>query len=528
MGSTAASGTMLNPRSSFSRVALLTLVCLVLFFYTFRSTTTKNRIEPFETETEVIYVQNSNQSRPLDCTLNATHLQLLQWRYGLGENVDYGRRYIRFHRDNIARASMTKIDNDLFPKGFDTIKVNNPPMSTACPKPLDVPVARSPYPSTVDASNLLFGISTTFQRLSNPKTGPITEWSHWLTNGNGKSNGAGLVLCLVDATNAEIEATRQMMKEMGMDVKVFPSDSSIEMAKRYLSLLPALYQESEHKKRKYLVMCDDDTFFPSMHRLLNLLTTYDHTTDLYMGTFSEDINNIERHGSQAFGGAGVFFSVPLAKKISSFFSQCSTRQKIQESDTGWGPQGDILLRKCIYENTEVRLTLLRDLHQLDIVGDPAGFYESGIAPLSLHHFKGGMWHEAHPYEGAQIMHACGEDCFLQRFQTRDNYIISNGFSVAHYPRGIDFSVHQMERTFGAAPDDYGWNMDFMLGPGRKSLIQTGRKASWELKESRVEEDGSVRQTYIRKGDDWRWSFEQGGKGWRMYDKDGVVELIWIS
>jgi len=64
--------------------------------------------------------------------------------------------------------------------------------------------------------------------------------------------------------------------------------------------------------------------------------------------------------------------------------------------------------------------------------------------------------------------------------------------------------------------------------GRKSLIQTGRKASWELKESRVEEDGSVRQTYIRKGDDWRWSFEQGGKGWRMYDKDGVVELIWIS
>ncbi len=515
---------MLNPRSSFSRVVFLTIFCLVLFYYTFRPTT--NRIQPFEQE--LIYLQNGNQSRPLDCTLNATHLQSLQLRYDLQDNVEYGRRYIRFHRENIPRKSITKIDKELFPKGFDTININNPPMSTACPKPLDIPVSRSPYPSTVDASDLLFGISTTFQRLSDPKTGPITEWSHWLTNGNGKSNGAGLILRLVDATEAELEATRQMMKSMGIDVKVFLSDSSIEMAKRYLSLLPALYQESQHKPRKYLVMCDDDTFFPSMHRLVERLSTYDADTELYMGTFSEDVNNIQRHGSQAFGGAGVFFSIPLAKKVASLYNQCSTAEKIEESNTGWGPQGDILLRKCIYENTEVRLSMLRDLHQLDIQGDPAGFYEAGLAPLSLHHFKGGIWHEAHPYEGVQIIHACGEDCFLQRFQTKDNFIISNGFSVAHYPRGIDFNVHQMERTFGAAPDDYGWNLDFMLGPGRSSLLTTGRKASWELKESSVLDDGSVRQTYIRKGDDWRWTFKHGNTGYKMFDKDGVVELIWIS
>jgi hypothetical protein len=255
----------------------------------------------------------------------------MQWRYGLQEKIDYGRRYIRFHRENMPRASMTTINNDLFPNGFDVINVNKPPTSTACSKPLDVPVTRSSYPSTADASDLLFGISTTFERLSDPKTGPITEWSHWLTNGNRKSNGAGLILRLVDASNAELEATRQMMSEMGMDVKVFPADSKIEMAKRYLSLLPALYQESQHKKRKYLVMCDDDTFFPSMHRLLNRLSTYDHTTDLYIGTFSEDVNNVQRHGPQAFGDAGVFFSVPLAKKVSSFFSQCSTSKNIEAS-----------------------------------------------------------------------------------------------------------------------------------------------------------------------------------------------------
>jgi hypothetical protein len=171
MGSPTTSRAMINPRSSFSRVVLLALFCLLLFFYTLRSRT--SRAKPLETE--VIYVQIGNQSHALDCTLNATHLQTMQWRYGLQEKIDYGRRYIRFHRENIPRASMTTINNDLFPNGFDVINVNKPPTSTACSKPLDVPVTRSSYPSTADASDLLFGISTTFERLSDPKTGPITE-----------------------------------------------------------------------------------------------------------------------------------------------------------------------------------------------------------------------------------------------------------------------------------------------------------------------------------------------------------------
>lgn len=355
----------------------------------------------------------------------------------------------------------------------------------------------------------------------------MKEWAHWLTNGNGKSNGAGLVLRLVDASEQEMDNSKKIMREMGIDVKIYHSNSSDEMAARYLSLLPALYNDSSRKSRKFLVMCDDDTFFPSMHSLLAQLATYDHKTDLYIGTFSEDVNNIQRHGSQAFGGAGVFFTLPLAEKIAALYDQCSTSQKIKESNTGWGPQGDILLRKCIYENTEVRLSMLRELHQLDIRGDPAGFYEAGLAPLSLHHFKGGVWHEAKPHAGAQIVHACGEACFLQRFQTADNFIISNGYSIAQYPRGIDFNVNQMERTFTPQPDDHGWNLDFMLGPGRKSLSRTGRKVAWDLKEASLQGDGSVLQTYVRKLDDKRWSYQDGENWFRMMEKDGVVELVWI-
>lgn len=460
-----------------------------------------------------------------DCSINSTRLQSLQERFDLGDRIEYGRRYVRFHRQDIQRRSLTRVTEDLFPTAFHAIDIQNPPSTTMCLKPLEVPVPRSPYPKTVDASDLLFGISTTYSRLNDPETSPLKEWAHWLTDGRGKSNGAGLILRLVDASESELEDTQSMMISLGIDVKVFLSNSSVHMAQRYLSLLPALYNDPSRKRRKWLAMCDDDTFFPSMHSLLDRLSTYDHHSDLYIGTLSEDTNNIQRHGSQAFGGAGVFFSLHMASIITKLHDQCSTPQKLQESNTGWGPQGDILLRKCIYENTEIRLTMLRELHQLDIQGDPSGFYEAGLAPLSLHHFKGGAWHSAKPYEGAQVIHGCGEACFLQRFLMNDDFLISNGYSVAYYPSGIQFDINQMERTFTAAPDDFGWNLDFMLGPQRRSLAESGRKVAWDLQESVLQSDGSVRQTYIRKANDRRWTETPGGQ--KMFDKDGVIELIWI-
>jgi hypothetical protein len=513
---------ILNPRSPFARVAFITAFCLIFVFFTLRPPTDHVR----RITNHVDHVQKSPEPTFVpDCSVNATHLQSLQQRYNLDEQIEYGRRYVRFHRQDIQRKSLTRLNQVLFPTAFDTIDIQNPPSITTCLKPLEVPVPRSPYPRTVDASDLLFGISTTYGRLNDPRTSPLKEWAHWLTDGRGRSNGAGLILRLVDASDSELEHTRRTMAALGMDVKVYASNSSIHMAQRYLSLLPALYNDPSRKHRKWLAMCDDDTFFPSMHTLLDRLSTYDHRTDLYIGTLSEDTNNIKRHGSQAFGGAGVFFSLHLASVITQFHDECGTDQKLAESNTGWGPQGDILLRKCIYENTEVRLTMLRDLHQLDIQGDPSGFYEAGLAPLSLHHFKGGVWHWAKPYEGAQIIHGCGEACYLQRFLTNDDFIISNGYSVAYYPYGIQFDVNQMERTFSAAPDDYGWNLDFMLGPQRGSLAKTGRKVAWELQESDIQPDGSVRQTYIRTAKDRRWTEGPGGK--QMFEKDGIVELIWI-
>ncbi|KAB5582245.1 glycosyltransferase family 31 protein [Coniochaeta sp. 2T2.1] len=472
----------------------------------------------------VIY---SNTSHTMTCDIDMEKMLLLQDKFEIGQKFEYTKRYVRISRQDIKRKSITKLSQTFLPEKPQVVDITkqSPQFEQhTCAEPLVVPVTKSPLPNTANASDFIFGVSTTYKRFKDPKTSSIHEWTYWLTDGKGKSNGGKLILLLLDASEEELMDAWTRLNATGIDVDVYQSDSSMEMAVRYLHLVPTLYNHPDRAGRKWVVTCDDDTFFPSFNALAEKFEEYDHSMPMYIGTLSEDVNNVDRHGAQAFGGGGVFLSVPLAKLIADKYDNCKTPEKIQEANTGWGPQGDVLLRKCIYEHSDVKLTTLWDLWQLDLYGDPSGFYESGIKPLSLHHYRGGGWHIALPWQYTKIAHLCGEDCTFQRFKTKDNYVISNGFSVAHYPQGIDFNFGQFERTFHPAPEDKGWNLDYMFGPQRPSLAGTGRKISWDGQETIVNADGSVSQIYVRKAGDHRWKNPNGKP---MKELDGVIELVWI-
>jgi len=83
---------------------------------------------------------------------------------------------------------------------------------------------------------------------------------------------------------------------------------------------------------------------------------------------------------------------------------------------------------------------------------------------------------------------------------------------------------QIEATLHAAPENKGWNLDFMFGPQRPSLEKTGRKITWDMQESEIQTDGSVLQTFTRKKDDARWVHKDGTP---MSNIDGIIELVWI-
>jgi hypothetical protein len=477
---------------------------------------------PVASDMDVVPVSN----HVMDCRVGMDHMEELQKRYDLQDGFQYMKRYVKINRQPIARKSITKLTQELVPVGFNNIdtKFPNNYGREKCLEPIQVAVPESPFPATGNLTDFMFGVSTTFKRFNSTKTSPVNEWTYWLTDGKGNSNGGKLILLLLDATEEQITEAKSILEKAGVDVDVYHSDSRLEMAVRYLSLVPTLYNHPARPSKKWLVTCDDDTFFPSVHALTKKMEAYEPTDMLYIGTLSEDVNNVDRHGSQAFGGAGVFLSVPMAEQITNDFESCKTDDKIREANSGWGPQGDILLRKCIYENSDVRLSLLRGLYQLDLYGDPSGFYESGIKPISLHHYKGGGWHSALPWHYTKIAHICGEDCTLQRFRTADDFIISTSFSVVHYPKGINFNLAQMERTFAAAPQDRGWNLDYVFDPQRPSLLKTGRKISWDLQEAHVNDDNTISQVYVRKANDWRWVDRNGDA---MSKNDGIIELVWI-
>ncbi|KAH7320630.1 family 31 glycosyltransferase [Stachybotrys elegans] len=533
-------------RNPFIRALLAALVILVIIMVTWQSDTTADVRAQILAKAGIKSGPGSQVQRPLvdedaapaavspnqepththqmDCGADVDHLRIVKDRFSLDEKFQYLKRYVRFTRtDDVKRKSMNMVKQNLLEGSFKIVDINGQSSNDKCGEPLDVQVPKSGLPSTVNASDFMFGVSTTYARFMDPSTTPINEWIFWLTDSRGHTNGGKLLLMLLDASDEELQEVANLLGDVGIDVDVYHSDSAVEMAVRYLTLVPTLFTHRETPKKKWLVTCDDDTFFPSMHALIERFETYDHTREMYIGTLSEDVGALDRHGSQAFGGAGVFLSVPMAERITNLYKDCTAEQKILESNSGWGPQGDILLRKCIYENTETRLTSVWDLWQLDFYGDPSGFYEWGIKPLSLHHYRGGGWHIARPGQITKIAHTCGEDCSMMRFQTTDDYIIS-GYSVAHYPSGITFDHNQMEGTLYAAPENKGWNLDFVFGPQRPSLLKTGRKIAWELQESEVKPDGSILQTYTRKKDDWRWVNPDETP---MSNIDGVIELVWI-
>lgn len=415
---------------------------------------------------------------------------------------------------------MTEVDEELFPDSFEDVKTD-----TWAPLPatsvLNLHVNRIVRPGDVDASALIFGVSTTYGRFTQKETTPIEEWTRWLTDGKGNSNGAGLVLTLFETTDEEISHALECLTAIGINATVVASNPSLDMAGRYVDLVQTIWNHPSRDQRKYFALIDDDTFFPNIADLLETLSAYDPKKRYYIGTITERADFLlNNHAAMAYGGGGVFFTGAMASTIASL--PC-LEKKGDGSYVLGGDQGDRLLYNCIHTKTEVALSYLPCLKQEDQFGDPSGLYESGRKLLSMHHFK--SWHHSQPAKMHTVASACGEDCVLQRFQFKDNFIVSNGYSVAQYPKGINFDIDQVEGTF-ELPNENEFQdvmMMYVYGELRKDLNKTGRKLGWELIDARVEGDGRVSQVYLKRHMDQRWIAE----GEENPALDSVVVLTWI-
>lgn len=268
------------------------------------------------------------------------------------------------------------------------------------------------------------------------------------------------------------------------------------------SLLSFSQTENEPGLTKWLAIIDDDTFITSLHALESrILSKFDPAKPHWIGVLSDDFSSVNLWGFMAFGGAGVFLSLPLASQIEPHVETCIARSRIQS--------GDGILKECIYRYTRTKLTIVEGLYQHDMRGDLSGFYESGVNPVSVHHWK--SWYRDPIPRMVEISKVCG-GCWLQRWKFRgavgatvdggergprqeegiNDMLLANGYSITeYYPVDGSSSKNTDEEddTWGDLDDDPDSELEMAKnqiaednekrGPGGLDNIDLGRiEGTW--------------------------------------------------
>jgi hypothetical protein len=178
-------------------------------------------------------------------------------------------------------------------------------------------------------------------------------------------------------------------------------------------------------------------------------------------------------------------------------------------------EGDVILWDCLSRYTSVRPKFDEGLNQMDIKGDISGWFESGRQMLSMHHWR--SWFSVDMPSVARISQVIGDEGILMRWVFKGDTVLSNGFSIVEYPKGIKRKeLEAVEKTWNKEED--AENYIHKIGPLREPMGRE-EKVSYGMVETTVLEEVGVRQTYVRRGE---WEANS-----TVVPVDGVIELLWL-
>ncbi|PYH46803.1 glycosyltransferase family 31 protein [Aspergillus saccharolyticus JOP 1030-1] len=405
-----------------------------------------------------------------DANSCSVDLELLRQYVTNPLSVDYARLEIAVDQSD----NFTGYSDDLnvkFPK-FRTVSLDGDAQREDLSPERCTPAAtiKGPRPRPrPDASHLIFGVATSMDRLLDS----LDAFAHWAGGTNAR------ILAVVDTAGSAKKEAMARAEALGIRLIIREKEAE-ERLDRWFYLVQDLYRLRD-EKTQWVVLIDDDTFFPSMQRLVDRLATYDTTQPLYVGSTTEDLFQLYSGGLMAYGGAGIFLSLPLVQQLQPFFEECYVFKS----------GGDRMLARCIYAHTNTKLTWERGLFQVDLRGDASGFYEAGREqPLSVHHWK--SWFQADMVALSKVASVAGDEALLHRWLLPGDWYLVNGFSVIKYATISDDPM-PMEQTWDESkytgPDPF----TFSLGPLRR---KDENKISYRL-QTAVSERERVRQIYTR-------------------------------
>ena len=359
-----------------------------------------------------------------------------------------------------------------------------------CESTIRVEVPEFDSDAKVKTSELMLGVATTLKRINDS----LPAFSRWLSN-----TGSPMLVLLVD--QPKLNEIREPLAE----IYAKALDLGIELIfEPYLGLrqdneglknfaLAEVLHKNRKENTKWFGVMDDDTFFLSLPRVFQALEPYDYTKMWYIGALTEGHSRISEEGFKAWGGAGFFISPPLMEILAKNSEDCKHLPKIMF--------GDLLWRDCIINVTSptVHLTELRGLNQIDMWGDLSGWYEAGPHPLlTIHHWK--SWHLFAAPVSHIVSDVAGPDAFLQRYQLLNNTVLTNGYTIVEYPKGLpnlQLAELTMVENVGVHEKPKLLEFHHSLGNTRPALEYGTEKISWSFRHAVKSKDGVVRQFYIK-------------------------------
>ncbi|KAK2037602.1 hypothetical protein LZ31DRAFT_480723 [Colletotrichum somersetense] len=466
---------------------------------------------------------------------DTNYLRVLAERNNLTRTISWASRRIKAVPEAAERLPTTHIKQRFADKGFRNLRwddENSGPETGGAVSVLPVP--KSPGPAAVDASSLLFGVSTTYSRLTYDGDSLIGDWRRWLTDGQGP-NGATIVVTLHQATNRQAWEVYQKLQDAGIDAMVVPLDANLDNTSRYLDMITVLLDISETLAeqglpKRYLGLVDDDIFFPTPEQLVSRLSRFDASRPYYFGLPSERPDWFVKDGAAVtHGGGAVFFTRPAALIVSHL--PCRPPEGFAGNYTRW----DSVLHDCVESHTDLPLHVLPSFYSPAdaLYTMQASTYDLGVSPLTLRHSR--SRHGLDPSRAHLVTSVCGEACFLQRFRFGDGWVLVNGYSVTHYRDGLDVVPMAGDAEL-LGPMQYGHEAEMPPGEGivlddaeeKKVVTWKGTRNVWQFLDAVVVgERSEVWQAYVkRRGTSGFMEGEVDDEDGDGDHLDSVIVLVW--
>ncbi|KAL2811134.1 hypothetical protein BJX63DRAFT_422613 [Aspergillus granulosus] len=381
--------------------AALVLGSLIVFTYSSISAGGNSRVPP-----NALATSPSNHGS--DSNACFTDLDLLRLHAENSSTVEYARLNIAVSRTENFTAFTDSFDVAI--PSYRTVQLDTgasreiqSEKDCTTSVTIEAPVA----PSPPDASHMIFGVATSLEKLE----ASLDAIAHWAGNTNAR------IIAVAEQGGSSTRA-RIQDRAATLGIRLTITQTEDEQLDRYFSLIHVLYQHRDDSTQ-WAVLIDDDTFFPSMTNLVSrLASAYDPSIPQYIGAMTEDLARISGTGYMAYGGAGIFLSLPLLSDLQHVFETCHAFKE----------RGDRMLASCIYAHTNAKFIWERGLYQLDLRGDASGFFESGRPlPLSVHHWS--SWFQADMVALGKVAAICGDECLLRRFHLSKDWFMVNGYSV---------------------------------------------------------------------------------------------------